>query len=273
MKFKEGFKKWIGGYPEWWPLFLIVIVAMVVGAIYFSVFHEGLTEDHGRWGQFGDYVGGLLKPLVAVLALAMLIKATLLQKEELKATREEMRLAREVSEEQRMVSDAQRKVMQRQLFESQFFAVIPLFVDAVRYARVQDTSSAMVNRIKAQPIAQVESFMAEARAHYEMGQAAYAPVIALLQFAVNLLRANEPSMGFDDKSNYGAILRGFISDYEAWVIFVAILDVQDGFSLEEAVEKYRLCAGMSEKLRVGLWNAPDRPTSFVNRLGDNFLPH
>jgi len=51
-------------------------------------------------GQFGDFVGGTLNPLLSLLALAAILWTIILQSEELKATREELKRFAEAQREQ-----------------------------------------------------------------------------------------------------------------------------------------------------------------------------
>ena len=48
---------------------------------------QSLATDTETWGQLGDYVGGLLNPVVAYFAFYWLTKSVALQKEELAETR------------------------------------------------------------------------------------------------------------------------------------------------------------------------------------------
>lgn len=71
-------------------VFVFVMVVMV-GA-YFARFAFDktvcLSPAAEAWGQFGDYLGGVLNPIVAFLALLWLIKSVLIQDTELRETRE-----------------------------------------------------------------------------------------------------------------------------------------------------------------------------------------
>jgi phosphate/sulfate permease len=63
---------------------LIVVVAVVAVGLYVYNFRGfPWSSDPGSWGQFGDYVGGLLNPLVATAALMVLLASYRLQKREL----------------------------------------------------------------------------------------------------------------------------------------------------------------------------------------------
>lgn len=80
---------------------LIALGAITISAVaaYFIWFglllEEPLSEDAGTWGEFGDYVGGLMNPLVAACALYWLTMSVRLQKAELSATRIELGLTRD----------------------------------------------------------------------------------------------------------------------------------------------------------------------------------
>ncbi|QHE86507.1 hypothetical protein [Hydrogenophaga sp. BPS33] len=50
-----------------------------------------LSKDPGKWGSFGDYVGGLLNPIVALAALGLLAYSVRIQRQELAATRKALR--------------------------------------------------------------------------------------------------------------------------------------------------------------------------------------
>lgn len=67
---------------------LVVIIAYIV---WFGFFVKPQTAvistDPGVWGQLGDYVGGLLNPIVAYAAFIWLTKGVRLQKVELSETR------------------------------------------------------------------------------------------------------------------------------------------------------------------------------------------
>ncbi|WP_150132232.1 hypothetical protein [Dokdonella koreensis] len=71
---------------------LIVVLAIVFTfsfyTIWFWIIHGGnISNSADAWGQFGDYVGGILNPLVAYFAFYWLTHSILLQKEELQDTR------------------------------------------------------------------------------------------------------------------------------------------------------------------------------------------
>lgn len=67
----------------------IVALAVIVGtaSAYIWMFGVSPSSNHEKWGQFGDYFGGLLNPLFAMLAfLAVLQSIELQEREARKAT-------------------------------------------------------------------------------------------------------------------------------------------------------------------------------------------
>jgi large-conductance mechanosensitive channel len=55
------------------------IVLGVVG-FYFANFHNGFSTINGDWGTFGDYIGGILNPVIAAFAFYLIAKTYELQK-------------------------------------------------------------------------------------------------------------------------------------------------------------------------------------------------
>lgn len=47
---------------------LAIMIALILGA-YLSKFHAGLSNEQSVWGSFGDYFGGLINPIVSIVAL------------------------------------------------------------------------------------------------------------------------------------------------------------------------------------------------------------
>ena len=64
---------------------LVAVTLMAFGVIglYSYRFHGSLAADQAVWGQFGDYVGGTLNPLVSSITLLGLLLTVLLQRKEL----------------------------------------------------------------------------------------------------------------------------------------------------------------------------------------------
>jgi hypothetical protein len=80
----------------WWVAgaFGVLIGMVLMYILWFGIkLGQPLAEDAAKWGAFGDYIGGVLNPIVALMALYWLTRSVRLQKEELAATRAELREA------------------------------------------------------------------------------------------------------------------------------------------------------------------------------------
>ncbi len=78
-------------------LVILVGIGLVIVGFYFFNFNshilknegwwkvlQNLSADAGNWGVFGDYVGGILNPVIAAFAFYLIAKTYELQKRELK---------------------------------------------------------------------------------------------------------------------------------------------------------------------------------------------
>lgn len=78
----RSWKKWVSG-----------IAVCLVGAylIYFGlVLGQNPAVDSDKWGTFGDFVGGVMNPIVAFAAFFWLTESVKIQKQELADTRREL---------------------------------------------------------------------------------------------------------------------------------------------------------------------------------------
>jgi uncharacterized membrane protein len=69
-------------------VFVLLIIGIVV-AIYFFKFN-GTLGNQEQFGQFGDYIGGLLNPILSFLTIALLIWSIQVQTKELRASTDEL---------------------------------------------------------------------------------------------------------------------------------------------------------------------------------------
>ncbi|MDP1665176.1 MAG: hypothetical protein Q8L79_08605 [Methylobacter sp.] len=80
---------------------------LIVFSFYFAKFHNGFSDTKGDWGTFGDYVGGILNPVIAAFAFYLIaetyklqIKAYDLQKTELEETRKLLKVSTDAQNDQ-----------------------------------------------------------------------------------------------------------------------------------------------------------------------------
>lgn len=63
-------------------------------SIYFLNFHGSFSDDHQKWGTFGDYLGGTLNPTLSFLGLLALLLTLSLQNKQTEISVQELKLSR-----------------------------------------------------------------------------------------------------------------------------------------------------------------------------------
>lgn len=76
------------------PIAIIVIILVFI--IYILVFQGGLSNEQGDWGQFGDYFGGVLNPILGFFTIILLIITLSISYQTLKVSKIELEKATEM---------------------------------------------------------------------------------------------------------------------------------------------------------------------------------
>lgn len=98
-----------------WLILLVAAIAAILATSYYNIYFSGeISSDHERWGQLGDYFGGILNPSFSFLSLIALLITISLQSEELKLTRQEL-------EKSTSALEGQEKSLSIQNFDNTFF--------------------------------------------------------------------------------------------------------------------------------------------------------
>ncbi|MDX8126331.1 hypothetical protein QLH52_03490 [Methylomonas sp. OY6] len=84
---------------KWFVVFICSIVSVVIGGYFFN-FNDQLSDRNEVWGTFGDYVGGILNPVIAAFAFYLISKTYELQKRELEATRSLLEVSTDAQKQQ-----------------------------------------------------------------------------------------------------------------------------------------------------------------------------
>lgn len=122
--------------------FAVLTAIFVAGAYLLNFWGDDISESSDDWGQFGDYIGGLLNPVFSFAALIALLWTINLQiqhlevmKEELKNSRTELQLTRSELEKstealasQAKIQDSQYEQMQIESFSNNFFKMLDQLV-------------------------------------------------------------------------------------------------------------------------------------------------
>lgn len=104
------FLRWLPRIAGAWAVALIIGYAIIFRAL-------PVNERPDAWGQFGDYMGGLLNPLISLFTLIVAVSVWNLQKTELLETRKAL-------EEQAKTAEQQRR-------EQRFFDLLDLYRSTV----------------------------------------------------------------------------------------------------------------------------------------------
>ncbi|GAB3099639.1 hypothetical protein G8770_03490 [Aestuariicella hydrocarbonica] len=115
-----------------WGVVVIPVLLILVYFIWFYAINgKGLSENPSDWGTFGDYLGGIINPLIAFFALMWLVKSVRIQRIELQATRKELKEAAQAQlrtaihyEDMKKIEDCRVYVesMTKMAFESKLIA-------------------------------------------------------------------------------------------------------------------------------------------------------
>ena len=77
-------------------VFAAVGVLVAAFAAYTFVFHRHPIADNAEaWGQFGDFIGGTVNPIIGFLTLLALVLTLTLQNRQLQLSSSELKLSRE----------------------------------------------------------------------------------------------------------------------------------------------------------------------------------
>lgn len=99
-----------------WVLYIAIIVFIVTISTYaLNFLSYSFSDDPAEWGQFGDFIGGCVNPLLGLLTIWLLL-ATLNQNDEaLALSREELRLAIEELKRGQAIQAATEHALNEQL--------------------------------------------------------------------------------------------------------------------------------------------------------------
>lgn len=97
-----------------WLIILLAIVAAFLLALYFINFN-GSWGNQGDFGAFGDFLGGVLNPILGFATVGLLIWSLKLQMNELALSRQELALTRQELAETKKETSLSRKAMEEQV--------------------------------------------------------------------------------------------------------------------------------------------------------------
>ena len=248
---KEELPLWVYGGL----LALGLVAAAVVLTLYFSSFGPTNQDDQAKWGQLGDYVGGLLNPLFGFLGFFALLLTIWFQSKELRLSREELRMSREELAKSALALASQNSTLSQQNFENTFFQLLRRFSEVVADVRYGSRSgrdalrSLLVDRLRqiykdlretadAAPVRAYELFFAEQR--HELGH--YFRTLYHIFNFIDLSALSE-----EEKSRYANIARAQLSAYELSLLFYNGIWGEGKVGFKPLVEQYGLLKHLDER--------------------------
>lgn len=230
---RESQKKKLGYVLTAIGITAIFFIIMVVG-MYFYYFEGSISKNHSYWGEFGDYVGGVLNPLLAFFALIALLYTIKLQSDELKLSREELQLSREELEKSAIALRQQSETLRIQNFESTLFNLIKNFRDVIdsinsdagntgkralddyhHVFRVSSPSLDRLNKITDENIRK-NIYIKAYEKTYEKNKINLRYYFKNLYFLVNFIDKNSPE---DSREKYFEIINSLMSPQEQILLF------------------------------------------------------
>ena len=70
-----------------WPFWLVAVVFGVASSLYRDQFGTVRSSDQAVWGQFGDFLGGVVNPMVGLVTIVLLLATLRSQQEALGQTK------------------------------------------------------------------------------------------------------------------------------------------------------------------------------------------
>ena len=118
----------------WYLVLAAIAIVLFVVVIYFAV-QDGLqmsVDESAKWGQMGDFFGGILNPALSFISLIALLLTISYQVRELSYTRRELQLSRREISQSSLALQSQEASLRLQNFENTFFNLLSLLGDIKR---------------------------------------------------------------------------------------------------------------------------------------------
>lgn len=114
--------------------FVILVCSVVPFSYYLNFGHLNVSDKPENWGAFGDFIGGILNPLLSFAAFSSILLTIYLQREQLNQNQQQLVMTREElslsTAELKRSADAQSlqiEAVKLQNFESTFFHLLSRF--------------------------------------------------------------------------------------------------------------------------------------------------
>lgn len=220
--------------------------ATLIFSIYFLKFHGELTSTQDAWGQFGDFVGGVLNPIFSLLALLALLATFSLQIKE-------FGILSQQREETNNALLEQQNSSHRQVFESSFYHLLNLHNNLLQGIDLSGPKGNIkgrdcfhvfvkrlnIERLKSNKPDEIQEFMAAYDVFYQSHSREIAHYFTML---FNIFKFIENS-NVENKKFYSNLVRAQLSTPETTLLFYNCL-TPNGEKFKNIVEKFSLLKGL-----------------------------
>jgi hypothetical protein len=123
------------------PIAIIILICSLAPLAYYLNFgHLSISDKPENWGVFGDYIGGILNPILSFSAFIGVLITVLLQRSQLQQTQSQLTMTKEELEltrvELKRSADAQAQQTESlniQNFEATFFNLLNRFESQIAH--------------------------------------------------------------------------------------------------------------------------------------------
>lgn len=98
-----------------WVLVIVGIVFAASLATYMYKFNGPLSKDQGTWGQFGDFLGGVVNPIVGFCTIWLLTVSLRQNQVALKQANEELKLATQALDASKNIQEKTEAALTKQI--------------------------------------------------------------------------------------------------------------------------------------------------------------
>jgi hypothetical protein len=103
----------------------IVVLAGILVCLYLYEFaNAGLSPEQEHWGQFGDFFGGTLNPIIGLMTLLALVWTVRLQHQLLREAKRQVKVSEDELKRTSEALEKQAALQRKQAFESTFFSLL-----------------------------------------------------------------------------------------------------------------------------------------------------
>lgn len=111
-------------------IFGILGIGFYIGTLAAYILKDDINSEF--LGQVGDFLGGFLNPLFALLSFIALLITIVFQSEELKNSREELKLTREELAKSAEAQEKSAQIFEQQRFENTFFSLLETVKSSIK---------------------------------------------------------------------------------------------------------------------------------------------